>query len=327
MSRWLGITVRLLGGAAILAGLLWRLGTGPFLDGLRAVDGWSLLAAAGLIVVTTVCGAWRWTIVARSLGVPLSLPNAVAASYRAQFLNTVLPGGVLGDVHRGVRHGRDVGDLPRALRAVAWERIAGQVVQALLTVLVLALLPSPVHDELPLVLAATAGAVLVLTLVLRYLARSGAGRIAGLLRTAGGDVRHGLLARSAWPGVLVASTVVVAGHVATFLIAAHVVGSSASVAQLLPIGLLVMLAMALPTNIGGWGPREGAAAWAFAAVGLGAAQGLAVATAYGVLTLVATLPGALVLFVGRRRVSAQRPPRPRAAAARTPVAAGGTARG
>jgi hypothetical protein len=38
------------------------------------------------------------------------------------------------------------------------------------------------------------------------------------------------------------------------------------------------------------------AAWAFAAAGLGAAQGFSAATAYGVMAMVATLPGALVLL-------------------------------
>ena len=53
--------------------------------------------------------------------------------------------------------------------------------------------------------------------------------------------------------------------------------------------------MSVPTNIAGWGPREGVAAWAFAAAGLGAAQGVATAVVYGVMVLVATLPGAVVL--------------------------------
>ena len=73
-------------------------------------------------------------MVARGLGVRLSLPTAVAAYYRSVFLNLTLPGGVAGDVHRGVSHGRDVRDVGRALRAVAWERTAGQVVQVVLTV-------------------------------------------------------------------------------------------------------------------------------------------------------------------------------------------------
>ena len=68
-----------------------------------------------------------------------------------------------------------------------------------------------------------------------------------------------------------------------------------------------MLAMAIPLNIGGWGPREGVAAWAFAAAGLGAAQGVAAAVVYGVMALVATLPGAVVLVAAwLRRQSPRR---------------------
>jgi hypothetical protein len=38
-------------------------------------------------------------------------------------------------------------------------------------------------------------------------------------------------------------------------------------------------------------------AWAFAAAGLGASLGLATAVVYGVMVLVASLPGAVVLLV------------------------------
>ena len=83
--------------------------------------------------------------------------------------------------------------------------------------------------------------------------------------------------------------------------------------------MLVLLAMTVPTSIGGWGPREGVAAWAFAAAGLGAAQGVATATVYGVLSLVATLPGAVVLVRSwRRRPSSAQDAAPAAPAA--PVA-------
>jgi hypothetical protein len=75
----------------------------------------------------------------------------------------------------------------------------------------------------------------------------------------------------------------------------------------------VLTASAIPLNVGGWGPREGAAAWASAAAGLGAAQGVATAVAFAVMTFVGTLPGALVLAAGwLRRASAgaggRRPP-------------------
>lgn len=298
MSRTLWTWARLLGSAAVLAVLVWRLGTGPFLEGVRRVDRPSLAAAAGIAVVTTVCCAWRWSLVAGGLGVDLPLRSALAAYYRSLFLNLTLPGGVLGDVHRGVRHGRDAGDVGRGLRAVAWERSAGQVVQVVLTVLVLILLPSPVHASMPV--AAAAAAVVVVALCAVLLSRrgphDGPSRWARTSRAAGLDLRDGLLARRAWPGIVLASTVVVAGHTATFLIAARTAGSTESPARLLPLAMLVLLAMVLP-SVGGWGPREGAAAWVFSAAGLGAAQGVATAVVYGVLVFVACLPGAVVLVV------------------------------
>ena len=151
MSRAVLGRLRLAGGVAVLAVLVWRLGPGRSSTGLRTVDAAALLAAVLLAVPATVCCAWRWTLVARGLRVPLPLPAAVAAYYRSQLLNTTLPGGVLGDVHRAVRHGRDAGHTGRGLRAVGWERLAGQVVQVAVAVVVLVLLPSPVRLSLPVV--------------------------------------------------------------------------------------------------------------------------------------------------------------------------------
>jgi glycosyltransferase 2 family protein len=285
---------RLAATAAVLAVLVWRVGTGPFLDGLRTVDGEALAAAAGIAVLTTVCCAWRWRIVARGLGVDLPLGAAVAAYYRSIFLNVALPGGVVGDVHRGISHGRDTSDVGRGLRAVAWERSAGQVVQVVLTVAVLLVAPSPVRPAMPLVALALVAVAAGVALAARARPAVGGSRWARLRGAAARDVRHGLLARRAWPAIALASALVVAGHVATFLVAARTAGVTAPTSEMLPLALLVLLAAALP-NVGGWGPREGMTAWAFAAAGLGASHGVATAVAYGVMVFVASLPGAAVL--------------------------------
>jgi glycosyltransferase 2 family protein len=286
--------VRRVGAAVTLGVLVWRLGTGPFLNGVRAVDARALAAAAGIAVLTTVCCAWRWKIVARGLGIDLSLPAAVAAYYRSQFLNVTLPSGIVGDVHRGVSHGRDVRDVGRAVRAVVWERSAGQVVQVALTVAVLLALPSPVQPSMPLVAIAALVAASGLVIVARL--RPGAGRSpwARARRAAARDIRDALLTRRAWFGIVLASALVVGGHTMTFLIAARTAGITASPSQMLPIALLVMMAMVLP-NVGGWGPREGVTAWAFGAAGLGAQRGVTTAVLYGIMVFVATLPGAAVL--------------------------------
>jgi uncharacterized membrane protein YbhN (UPF0104 family) len=294
--------------AAALAAVIWRLGSGPFLDGVRALDGRALLAAAAIFFITTVCCAWRWQIVARGLGVPLSLPAAVAAYYRCLFLNLMLPSGVAGDVHRGVNHGRDVDDVGLALRAVVWERTAGQVVQVVLTVSVLFVLPSPVRSSMPLVAVALVAAAAGVVLLDRVLTGGGRSRWERARKTVVADIRDGLLHRNALPAIVLASTVAVLGYAITFLIAARTAGVTAPVSRLVPLALLAILAMVLP-SIGGWGPREGATAWVFSAAGLGAARGAATAVAYGVMVLAASLPGALVLVVGwlrRRRASRPR---------------------
>ena len=297
------VWARPLGGAAILAGLVWRLGTGPFLDGVQSLSVWSLLAALAITALTTVSSAWRWQTVARGLGVGLPLGTAVAAYYRSQFLNSALPGGVVGDVHRGVRHGLDAGDVGRGLRAVARERAAGQVVLVALALAGLLVLDSPVRPAMGWVVAGAVVGALCLALVVRALPHGGPSRWARVVRAARTDVRDGLLDRRAWPVVLMTSVVVAAGHGSIFLIAAWTTGAAASPAQLVPLTALVLLAMAIPLNVGGWGPREGMAAWAFAAAGLGAHAGVATATAYGVMGLVATLPGGIVLAADRIRRS------------------------
>jgi hypothetical protein len=243
----------------VVALLVWRLGTGPFVEGLRTVDATAVVAGLLIGMPTTLCCAWRWSLVARSRGVDLPVREAAVSYYRSQFLNTTLPGGVLGDVHRAARHG---------IGPVALERVAGQGVQLSLTALALLALASPVH--LPVWLLVAACVLGLALLVVR-------------------------------PLLVLASTLAIAGYVATFLVAAHTTGVDAPVAHMLPLALVVLVAMSIPANVAGWGPREGVAAWAFAAAGLGADAGIATAVVYGVMSLAAALPGVVVLLTDRHR--------------------------
>jgi len=336
-------TLRVLGGVAVLAVLAREVGSDPFVAALHRVSAASLLGALAIGVATTVLSAWRWLVVARGLGLRLSLRGAVGDYYRALFLNGVLPAGVLGDVHRAVRHGRDVGDVGRAATAVVVERAAGQAV--LVVAVVGAFLLAPEAVPLPAAVGSGAGparaavtVVVVAGIAATVLAmRAGrSGRLAGRLdgrrpgAVPGGrpgplaalvrDARTALVRPGVRTAVLGTSAAVLAGHVATFLLAARTAGTTASVGRLVPLLLLALLAMALPLNVGGWGPREGATAWAFAAVGLGAGQGVTVAVVYGLLVLVASLPGAAVLVA--RRIGDGRVDRPAdgPAVARAPAA-------
>jgi glycosyltransferase 2 family protein len=300
ISRAVWPWVRLGGGAVILAVLVGRLGAGPFLDAFGLIGVRSLAAAVLITAFTTVCCAWRWGLVASALGVPVRWGPAVAAYYRSQLLNATLPAGVLGDVHRAVRHGRDLGSLGRGLRSVAWERALGQAVQVGLTVIVLVAAFGPrLPGVLPGIIAVSI-ALCLIALVVDVLPPP----VSRLLRGAASDLRNIVVVRRALPGVVLASAAAAAGHVAIFLVAVRAAGVTASTGRLVVPVLIVLLASAFPTSIAGWGPREGAAAWAFGSAGLSAAQGVTVATVYGVMVLVAVLPGLAVLLSDRSRRSA-----------------------
>lgn len=306
-----------LAGVVILGVLVWRMGTGVFVDGLRRVDGPTVLAALGIGVVTTVFSAWRWCLVARGLKIRLPLGPAVADYYRSLFLNAALPGGVLGDVHRAVRHGQSAGDLGRGVRAVVLERVAGQVALMAAGGVVLLTLPSPVQAQTRNLVEVSAIALALAAMIAVVVAvrlkgsstsstSSPSSRRMPRLRNALAEAREGLVACHTWPGVVVSSAVVLAGHLVMFLLAARVAGADASPVVLLPLAVLALLAMGLPLNVGGWGPREGATAWAFGAAGLGASTGFSVAVVYGVLSMVASLPGVAVL-VARWAAGLRRP--------------------
>ncbi len=319
--------LRLLGAAAILAVLVWQLGTGAFVDGLRRIDPAGVFAALAIGLATTVFSAGRWVVVATRLGLGLKLRTAVADYYRALFLNGVLPAGVLGDVHRAVEHGRVSGDVPRGVRAVVLERTAGQIVLIAASVTVVLAQPSIVPDALREVVTIAGIAVVAFALAVtvvgltigRHWIHSTSKVRRGFAVTLA-DVRLGLLTRETWPSVSVLSVATLAGHLAMFVVAARLAGVTAPVSQLLPLMILALLAMGLPLNIGGFGPREGVCALLFGVAGLGAAQGVTTAVVYGVLSLAASLPGAGVLAVRTtaifRTVRAENPgavPAPRVA--------------
>jgi hypothetical protein len=200
---------RLLGGVGILALLVWQVGTGPFLAGVRMVNGPALALAFAIGVVTTVCCAWRWCLVASGLGVRLPLGEAVAAYYRSQFLNTTLPGGVIGDVSRGTP--RPGHRRRQAGRARGGARTAGRPDRA-----------GRHRGRRPALSRRPYGGICRSWFCRRRPGywRDGddPGASAGLLtpvgagiQRVGSDIRDGVFAQRNWMGVVLASAVVVTG--------------------------------------------------------------------------------------------------------------------
>lgn len=275
---------------ALLAAVVLVVDTERMLAHLQALDPRWIMIALALSVVQVALSAWRWRFTAARLGLALPMAHAFREYYLGTFLNQILPGGVLGDASRALRHGRDSGRGGGALAAVAIERGSGQVVMALVAVPALVTLLTPVAPALVWACAAAVALALLAGTQLLPTEATGTGPLASL--------RRALLAPDAFPAQLLSSSAVVATYLGVFLAAARGLGIELPAAVLLPLVPPILLAMLVPITVAGWGLREGAAAAVWATAGLEPAQGAAAAVAYGLLVLLGSLPGALGLMGG-----------------------------
>ena len=113
------------------------------------------------------------------------------------------------------------------------------------------------------------------------------------------DARHAVLARDALLPQLSSSLLVVSTYVTIYLFAARAVGVETSWTVLAPLVPPILLTMLIPVSVAGWGIREGASAVLWGAVGLTPEDGVAISVSYGLLVLVASLPGAAAPMIGR----------------------------
>ena len=261
----------------------------------RMQPSWVGLALA-LSVVQVIASAWRWQFTAGRLGIELPFSVAVREYYLAMFLNQVIPGGVVGDVSRAWRHARAQSALRSAagpaVRAVILERASGQAVMAMVAMLSVVSLPLGLRVTWWWAALAACAVVAGLWFWVRELSEASLG---GRFWK---DAQRALFAGFAFPLQLASSVLVVATYLVTYVIAARAIGVETQLVVLAPLVAPVLLTMLVPVTVAGWGVREGAAALLWGAAGLTVVDGVSISVAYGLLVLLSTLPGGLVLVLG-----------------------------
>ncbi|MFO8153192.1 lysylphosphatidylglycerol synthase transmembrane domain-containing protein [Thioalkalivibrio sp.] len=257
---------------------------------------WALAAVAALILQIALL-AWRWRFTALRLGMWMSCRHALREYYFGVFLNQLLPGGILGDVSRAWRHARLTTRTRTAVHAVVLERVIVQATMVGIALASLTAIPAlrPAMQTYWLWAAIAVVTVVLAAWVLRALLPA--------IRTAITGFRDDALrAYLPTPVLLVqlfTAILVTVANLAAYAATARALGVDIPIGTLLPLIAPVLLVMMLPISVAGWGVREGAAALLWTATGLDVAQGVAVAVAFGLLFLVAALPGAFGLAGAR----------------------------
>ena len=304
-NKWFVRLVRLLFLASIFI-LLWRVADGEEAARLL-IDAEPLLLLAGFIALTlqTVFAAFRWRVVASQLGIVIDPRSAVGEYYLSQIANQSLPGGFIGDAGRIIRSRSQAGWV-RSAQAVIIERMAGQASLFVLFFVSLGLsLAFPVDLNLPTWILIAAGSVFIGSIVLVFtligVIRFNNSALAQSLANLWAATYKTLFAKNIRWTQLGLSFGAVTMNILGFVFASWAVGSQISLTTAFVLVPLILLAMLVPLTVGGWGIREAAAAALFPIAGLASSEGLAASIAFGLIFLAASLPGALVVFLAKKK--------------------------
>jgi uncharacterized protein (TIRG00374 family) len=296
------LLTRLLVSVSILAVILhsidfrqaWRVA-------LDARPAWLLLALL-MQFSSTAVSAYRWQLIMRNLGFGQSFSFYWDSYFKGMFFNQGLPTSIGGDVLR-VLDVVDRGFRKRdALSGVAIDRIAGLGALLLLTMVAHLvdpdLLPARVYRLiLWLLIAGFVGFVSMsflgrLSWLGRYPQLAFLKSISDRLRRAVSQRRFLLLTSSLLVPLLA---------MLSFFAVGRALGLPYDVVTYFAIVPPALVLTVIPISIAGWGVREGALVGLFSLIGADTTVVLMMSLVYGVLLIVASLPGLVVFLRSRRR--------------------------
>ncbi|MFL6233817.1 MAG: lysylphosphatidylglycerol synthase transmembrane domain-containing protein [Thermoanaerobaculia bacterium] len=269
-----GLALRLAVSAALVA---WILRKTPFQAvgaAFRSADLRFVLLALALNLFDTLASVRRWRLLIRAQGGEAPFPGLVRAYFTGIFFNNLLPSTIGGDTVRVVHTSRSGVGRAKALAVIFVDRFLG-----LLALALFAIVGALASGRLTWMMAGAAALGLVAGLLFLHLKL---------------QWRWDVLARaSGWSLLLQTSVVLSFWCLARAL---HVPIPLPYFFLIVPLALFVMM---LPVSINAIGVRENVWAFFFAAFGVPAALGVAVAwLSYGIV-LVQALAGGAIYAWGR----------------------------
>lgn len=292
ISSRAGLALRLAVSAALIA---WILARTPFREvgaACRAADLRFVLLALGLNLFDTFASVRRWRLLIRAQAGEAAFGDLVRSYFVGIFFNNFLPSTIGGDTVRVLDTARAGVGRAKAVAIIFVDRFVGLL--ALMLFAVLGVLASGrLTARVPALSAWVIGgaSLLAIAAALLFLPSAGPARLLDFRR------QGSVLARAfGWSLLLQTSVVLSYWCLARAL---HVPIPLPYFFLIVPLALFVMM---LPVSINAIGVRENVWAFFFAAFGVPAALGVAVAwLSYGIVLLQA-MAGGWIYVQGRRRV-------------------------
>jgi glycosyltransferase 2 family protein len=301
--------MKLLLKAAVSGLLIWLLlskaDLAELAQRIAAVGVGSFIAATAVIFFLVVPAAFRWRLVLARLGQTIGMADALRITLVGLFFNQVLPSSVGGDAVR-MWQARHVGlEVRHAVNGVLIDRVIGLSAVFLMTAASLPRLFAIVGDERlrwAFVLVAAIGVTGIAALAVfdRLGGWMDKWRATRALADIARDYRRVLSSFRTVIAVFAISVFIQASFAMAAYILARSLNLGVSALDCLVLVPPVVLVMAVPVSIAGWGLREGAMIIAFGFVGVDWDHALALSVLLGATSVLAAAPGGLLWLAASR---------------------------
>ena len=270
---------------------------------LAAIPPATLVAALILQLASNCVAAGRWHLIMRRLGVPGSFAFYLQSFFKGALFNQGLPSSIGGDGLRILDVARLAGRREDAVIGVFIDRFVGLAGLVLLNLVALLINRTLLPDRVALPLLALLSLLTVTLAALFFLARldlSRRGRLLGFLGRLSARYRQ---VYATAPAMTLQTGLSLLTHLLA-MAAFAVLGNAAGLHYPLQVYLALVppavLLTILPVSLAGWGLREGAMVGLFLLVGADKSMVLTFSIVYGLVNLIASLPG-LAVYLGQRQ--------------------------
>jgi uncharacterized protein (TIRG00374 family) len=315
ISRPVRIAIQVAVSAAIIAYLVWQIDLGETIDLIRSSNGWYLLAAYAIFLVTTVGMAWRWKALLASKGIHEPIGWLTKLYFMGYAAGQMLPTAIGGDAVRITAHARRRPDRKgEAAAAVLMERVLGAAGTLVLVAIGLVFAVGR-YDNIALVVWLevffVVGTVALFLLLFSRRAnawlqgRGGTRRLARALQSVWQALHDYRLQPRALVTVLVITVVIQAIRIVAIWLCGEAVGVDVSPLVYVVMGPLLFLIMLIPFTINGLGVREAFFIAFLGRFGVSADAAFATGFLFYAIAIASSLPGALIILW-----ESFRPPRP-----------------
>lgn len=307
-----GFLARLAITIALVAAVAWTLDLADLSARFVHFDPAWTAGAFATVFAAILVSAWKWGLILRERGHPLAFRVLVHHYFVGLFFNNVLPTSVGGDAVRAWEATKDTGEVPEAMGSVVTERLIAGVALG-----VTAMLGLP-FVETSATLLWLVGAFLVIDVVLVGLflvPRVAEGVVGKLLpqryvglRDAVTKTVRVVRATLKTPGLVL--RVMLLSILFQVLVAAvnacifAAMGVDVSLAHCVIFTPMIFTVTMLPVSLSGLGVREAAYWYFFAQVGVSQVDAVAASLTFFIIVGLASLPGAPLFVLNRRRRAA-----------------------